>query len=403
MPKNIVFCADGTWDGPPEQTGTSAMSGDDTRGELAQGSLTNVVKLFANLAGHVTPQTIALQNEQEKVLLDASGAGLQVAKYMHGVGDSTNLIIRLLGGAFGLGIIARIVRGYTFISRNYLSGDAIHIVGFSRGAYTARALAGMIAKVGLLDPRTYDAGNADQAYRLGIAAWCKAKRIAIAGKGTLTSLADHAMGLVESLLAHGVSDSNFITGVPIRTVAVWDTVGSMGIPFYDHDHRYDMFRFVDTALSPTVQFGFHAMAIDELRIDFPVTRWDPRANIAQTWFIGAHADVGGGYPPDESGLSDIALAWMMQRLTTPAIGVLLNAPLIYAPVTTHFDATIHTPWLNPPFNLSEQSPRAVLPGDVIHASVAQRFSKAVPAYRPQALAKVLKGGILSGVKADDGG
>jgi len=96
-------------------------------------------------------------------VLDAGDNVAQIAKYMHGVADSTTFVMRLQGGTLGVGVVARIVRGYTFISRHYRSGDAIHIAGFSRGAYTARALAGMIAKVGLFNPAAYDAGDKNQA------------------------------------------------------------------------------------------------------------------------------------------------------------------------------------------------------------------------------------------------
>src|SRR5262245_14011041 len=156
MSKQIIFCADGTWNGPPDHPSTSDIDGTrQTDSDISDG-VTNVVKLFANLDGQVTAPTQALQNETEKELKDRGGAQLQISKYIHGVGDSKNPVLRVLGGVFGAGVIARIVRGYTFISRNYVAGDSIHILGFSRGAYTARALAGMIATVGLLNPRNYD-------------------------------------------------------------------------------------------------------------------------------------------------------------------------------------------------------------------------------------------------------
>ena len=151
MPKKIIFSADGTWNGPEQQTGVSAIDGSDEHGELPQSNVTNVVKLFDNLGGLVAPETLSLHNEREKLLRDADGTIAQVAKYLHGVGDSSNLLIKLLGGTLGVGVISRIVRGYTFVSRHYQPDDEIHILGFSRGAYTARALAGMIAKVGLLN------------------------------------------------------------------------------------------------------------------------------------------------------------------------------------------------------------------------------------------------------------
>src|SRR5262249_46649033 len=144
MAKHILFCADGTWNGPADHATTTDIDGaTQVDGDL-NGSVTNVVKFFAHLDGQVTPQTAALQNESEKELRDGMGRLVQVAKYMHGVGDSQNPVMKVIGGVFGAGVIARIIRGYTFISRHYVPGDSIHILGFSRGAYTARALAGMI-------------------------------------------------------------------------------------------------------------------------------------------------------------------------------------------------------------------------------------------------------------------
>src|SRR3977135_4432729 len=175
MAKSIVFCADGTWNGPGDQSNASDIDGAVEKDSSTRDNITNVVKLFTNLSGHVTPETLTLQNESEKVFTDSTGALLQIAKYMHGVGDSSNPIMKVIGGALGAGVMARIVRGYTFISRNYAAGDAIYIVGFSRGAYTARALAGMIATVGLLKAGTYDPTNKTQAYLRGFEAWLKCK------------------------------------------------------------------------------------------------------------------------------------------------------------------------------------------------------------------------------------
>src|ERR1043165_4573527 len=186
MAKRIVFCADGTWNGPEQQTGVAPIDSADDHGELNGAKVTNVVKLFANLAGRVTPQTMTMRDEQEKVLVDAAGNVLQISKYIHGVGDSDSFLKKATGGMFGMGVIARIVRGYTFISRNYEPGDEIHIAGFSRGAYTARALAGMIASVGLLNRAEYDANDKNEAYRLGVAAWGKGKNMSFNGAGKLT-------------------------------------------------------------------------------------------------------------------------------------------------------------------------------------------------------------------------
>ena len=157
MAKNIIFCADGTWNNPNQ---------DNDGDEIADP--TNVYKLFLCLDGMDSPTALLTANEQEKELA-SNGLTLQIAKYIHGVGDSRNPIGRIIGGAFGAGVISRIVRGYTFISRNYEPGARIFIVGFSRGAYTARALGGLIASEGVLAaPLTVDK---EQAYRAGAEAW----------------------------------------------------------------------------------------------------------------------------------------------------------------------------------------------------------------------------------------
>ena len=392
MSKQIIFCADGTWNGPEAQTGVSATDSNDNHGEVSGSSVTNVVKLFANLAGHVTPETLVLQNEQEKLYADNAGNPSQIMKYLHGVGDSSNPLVKLLGGAFGMGVIGRIVRGYTYISRNYIAGDAIYIVGFSRGAYTARALAGMIANVGLLNPRYCNPSNKADAYRYGIAAWARSKNTTLQGAGKLTGLANAVLNFAENIMAMQLPADGLIPNVPIKSVAVWDTVGSMGIPKYVGDKRFDVFRFVDTALSNKVEFGFHAMAIDEVRIDFPVTRWDDRQNIKQVWFVGAHADVGGGYPPAESRLSDVALNWMMRKLS--GLNVAFATPPVYPPDPQAVGPQIHTPWKNPPFNLMPTAPRQFLSTDTLHASVKGRWN-ADNAYRPTAMAAFAASGIAS--------
>src|SRR5262245_20229944 len=113
MPKQIIFCADGTWNGPGDSAGTSDIDNATPQDPVVNDEATNVVKLFVKLRGQVTADSQALQNETEKVFRDAAGNVVQVAKYLHGVGDSKNTVMKVLGGVFGVGVIARIVRGYT--------------------------------------------------------------------------------------------------------------------------------------------------------------------------------------------------------------------------------------------------------------------------------------------------
>jgi len=250
MPKNIVFCADGTWNHP----------GETDNGQVAE---TNVYKFY-------------------KALLKTAD---QEPHYDDGVGVKGTPIDQLMGGAFGDGLLGKIKDGYTTIARSYDPGDGIYIFGFSRGAYTARSLAGMIAVCGLPAPGKFTNDTTDDAF--------KAYR-------KQASLADFTA-------QYQAQD------VKIAMVGVWDTVGALGIPgtfFAGLDTR--LFGFLDTNLHPDVQKAYHAVSIDERRNEFPPTLWtNPGQNqtLKQIWFSGVHCDVGGGYV--QTGLSDITLAWMM--------------------------------------------------------------------------------------------
>ena len=339
MPKNIIFCADGTWNGPGEP---------DTDDKA--GPPTNVFKLFLNLDGKDTPGSYLLEKEQERTLPGADGAIRQTAKYLHGVGDSNNFLVRLLGGTLGAGLIARIVRGYTFISRNYVPGDKVFITGFSRGAYTARALGGMIATKGILDPTRVDLSDKERAYKLGTAAWYEYRRaVTEADSNWLEKLEDTILD-IPGVLTRLPSES-LLTPAAIEAIAVWDTVGALGIPAYTKTLiRIDAFRFADLTLSPAVRHGIHAIAVDEQREDFTPTLWNADPRITQALFPGAHADVGGGYPESnhESELSDCTLEWMTRQLAN--LGVVFAATPSVAPNPDPAGAA-HQPWLHSPWDM----------------------------------------------------
>jgi uncharacterized protein (DUF2235 family) len=369
MSKNLIFCADGTWNGPGQ---------DDADGRDDPAS--NVFLLYVCLAGDdvVDPAVYRAADEQERVLRQADGTPLQAAKYLHGVGDSDNWLVKALGGALGAGVIARIVRGYTYLSRNYEDGDRITIVGFSRGAYTARALAGLIGAKGLIDPAQHDLTDKEQAYRLGCAVWADYRSAICAQPGR--NWVQAMEGVLDNLprfFGWG-PQVHLRPDVEIETVAVWDTVGALGIPSYQADRcRLDVFRFCDNILGAKVHNGRHAIAIDEQRADFTPTLWqaDP-ARITQLLFPGAHADVGGGYPRtnSESGLSDGGLKWMIEELG--ALGVRFRNPLP-VDVEPMADGPAHQPWLHLPWTLNPPLARAGLAGLAVHASYLERLGKDV--------------------------
>ena len=261
--RRLVVCFDGTWNSQELEDGQSADA-------------TNVAKVKAAIAAH-----------------DGNG-NEQVVKYIKGVGTAGGLLLRGSGGAIGTGLNRDIRQGYRWLCDNFEAGDEVFIFGFSRGAYAARSLAGMVGKCGLLDFKDK-----------GFFARIRAGRVRRAF--SIYRDSDN-----EGADWREANDTNF--PVNIGFLGVWDTVGSLGIPDFlvlnvlDRDERYS---FHDTALGENVTVARHALAIDERRESFLPTLWtntDGR-DIKQIWFAGVHGDVGGSY--NDAGLGDITLKWMM--------------------------------------------------------------------------------------------
>jgi uncharacterized protein (DUF2235 family) len=277
---------------------------------------TNVARIFDALGGAAAD---AGNGSWETA---AAGAPALLGKYLPGVGTQGNAILRVLGSAFGDGIAEPIVRGYTFLSRNYQAGDEIFITGFSRGATAARALAGFVAVHGLLDPAKYASADKDAAYRRAIAAWYayREPHPNFADQFRLNLIGQSLGGALPALNA-----GDYIAVPQIRAVGVFDTVSSLGLPQLDSNGRavFD-FTICDTALNAKVLNGFHALAADETRDLFSPTLWTDRAGVVQQIFPGAHSNVGGGYP--ERGLSDGALDWMLTQFQ--GVGLPFSAALI---------------------------------------------------------------------------
>jgi len=288
--KRIVICFDGTWNTAKE---------DDIR----KGAETNVVKFYRSVLGE----------QLRRVPGSRASRTPEVATlkwYDQGVGTKWYEHIR--GGAFGLGLSRNIREGYKVLGDHYSEGDEIYITGFSRGAYTARSLVGLIRNAGLLKKRFLRKHDPDDNPVL--------------------------MNAYELYRSHDESaDTSFAqdfrrkyshsTTPEIRFLGVWDTVGALGIPLRAFE-RFNArrYEFHDTELSGLVKNAFHAIAVDEHRDDYRATLWDPRfkptQQMRQVWFSGAHADVGGGYPRD--GLSSITLRWMQEAASLGGDGLELD-------------------------------------------------------------------------------
>ena len=204
----------------------------------------------------------------------------------YGEGVGTKWYNRLSGGAFGRGLSENILEGYAWLSRRHQPGDDIYVFGFSRGAYTARSLAGLIRKCGLLNTVSDKAITA--AYDI-----YRDKDLHPDNPKAVDFRARHSRE------------------TRIRFIGVWDTVGSLGIPISQIPFSRDFYQWHDTELSKIVDYACHAVAADEHRKDFAPTVWTmakpQNVKVEQRWFAGSHSDVGGG----EGGtLPSVALRWL---------------------------------------------------------------------------------------------
>ncbi len=136
-------------------------------------------------------------------------------------------------------------------------------------------------------------------------------------------------------------------------VGVWDTVGSLGIPSVVGAVDPIAYGVLDTSLSPLVDYAYQALAIDEMRCEFPPTLWAgnpaPGQTLEQVWFTGVHSDVGGGEPDTAAGataLSDITLAWMMSKAAALGLGFYPDTVHQYVfPVDPKWALdTLHSSW-----------------------------------------------------------
>jgi len=263
--KRLVLCCDGTWNRPDKE------------------HVTNIEKIARTV---------------ETDLRRTDGVQ-QLVLYLSGVGAGSYAVDRILGGAFGFGLFANVRSAYRFLALNYDPGDEIFVFGFSRGAYTARSVVGMVGRVGLLSREALVAdklGEAVERYR--------------AGAGGVTTYADSPEEF-KSKYCHAEAR--------VTLLGVFDTVGALGVPgALGHKSQ-----FHDVNLGTIVDCARQALALDERRLKFEPCLWeaaDPArtedersGRVQQVWFRGVHSDVGGGYA--ETGLSDTTLHWMTSEAT----------------------------------------------------------------------------------------
>jgi uncharacterized protein (DUF2235 family) len=250
-------------------------------------------------------------------IADRSADGIdQLCFYDPGVG--TGKSDRLKGGIWGKGLSENIQQGYTWLCERYADGDLIFVFGFSRGAYTARSLVGLVRKAGLLQQPS--AGRVKAAYDL-----YREKDVdpdqpkAVEFRGRYSRPGE----------------------VRVHFIGVWDTVGALGVPLSHVPFSRDYYKFHDTELSRIVDYAYHAVAVDEHREDYRPTLWTKtkpeNKQVEQRWFIGAHADVGGGYPKGEDALRYIPLRWIQDKAAARG----LTFKQVFEPAANSYLAPCH--------------------------------------------------------------
>jgi uncharacterized protein (DUF2235 family) len=352
--KRLVLCCDGTWNRADQQREGVPCP-------------TNVVRLAYRVAKR-------------------SGDVPQIVYYDQGVGTG-NLVDRVSGGALGEGLEDNIHDAYRFLVANYEADDELFFFGFSRGAFTARSIVGMLRKCGILRRE-----------------WVQQYHAALELYRNDEHPDDARPKAFRAEYSVGGADP-----IRVKFIGVWDTVGALGIPLRGlrwvtrRDHQ-----FHDTQLSATVERGYHALAIDEHRTPFEPTLWayKPKAGqtIEQVWFCGAHSDVGGGYPAPC--LSDLPLSWMLDRAHEAGLA-LDDATIAAHPLNLDPLAPLHdsktglyrlTPGIDRPIGVRAPEPHRPdsVPGgpderQSVHASVRERWDKDTT-YRPAALREYFRRG-----------
>lgn len=253
----------------------------------------------------------------------------QAAKYDDGVGTSAFKPLAILGGAFGWGLKRNVIDAYKFVCRNYQPDSKIYLFGFSRGAFTARVLAGFMLHQGLVQANSeaelHDlARKAYRAYRAD--GYHSIWRIEI----PFRALRDGALRLLDFVRGRKpYNPANNRTVQTIEFLGLWDTVAAYGLPVDEMTRGVSDWiwplHLPDRKLSPRVLCARHALALDDERTTFHPVLWteeneatEPQVpystdsqRLVQVWFTGMHANVGGGYPDDA--LAFVPLFWILEE------------------------------------------------------------------------------------------
>lgn len=325
--RSIVLCLDGTGN------------------QLKAKGNTNVVRLY---------RMLDLADPQRQVAFYDPGVGTFAAKgawTRPGKGLS-----KLLGLAFGYGIKENLAEAYEYLMGHYRPGDRIFVFGFSRGAYTARALCGMSYRAGLMRP------GAENLVPYLVASYTKGDDWSGDDWSTIDRFAETFSHL------HGRS-----LALPIHFLGLWDSVKALGYLRWNPRYPY-------TRQLPNARTVRHAVSIDERRRPYAeyLVKPDGPDDLSEVWFAGVHSDVGGTFV-DDSRLSTIALKWMTDQALRA--GLILKQKAYAKACTVDLDhalGTVHRMgWI---WALLTYRRRPLPAGVRLHRSVRDRM-EADPSYR----------------------
>lgn len=341
-PKDIVLLIDGTRQGP-EKPSTEPTNVEGLAYFLNAEPLRNSNKRPRPLAGK---QGLRANNPSS------------VVGYLSGVGADTQHILDLFPAGTGAGTALTIRRAYRFLISNYEPNDRIFLFGFSRGAFAARSLAGFVDCIGV-GLRTVPRDQLDRAIDEAYYAYeyldgdTKTLR-----SGIKEYLHEYLVGS-----KHDRREREFnFESLPIYLIGIWDAVASLGLPSKAAAITRVFNSYHQTKLPPNVSHAFHVLSLHELRSDFEPHVWSNKDRsdqiLEQRWFAGDHSDIGGGHLTRE--LSDITLAWMLERVGDAGLNV---SPLAQSIGSQPIGPIINQSWQDHPYCLLCPTVRGILKGD----------------------------------------
>lgn len=282
MSRKLIICLDGT-------------------GNEVEQNESNILRLYKCLK----------HNDNQLVYYEPGVGTLSTRPFAKSLFAKVGLVAGL---AFGWGLHANVLHAYSFLCQNYREGDRLYFFGYSRGAYTARVLAGFINDFGLVAPH--------ELHLIGpvFKAWRKLRQD----------------GPNEQFAPLRISEQFFhLRRVPIRFLGLWDTVSSMIRLRLQKGTFIEFGTHSSVDENPSVKAVRHVLSIDETRRFFRQQMWmegqeyhgtrfrtkqDPPAqDVKQVWFPGTHTDVAGSVLERNAGLAKLTMHWMRQELD--ALGV----------------------------------------------------------------------------------